>query len=143
VPITSEWRVIRKLNAQQPKKSLPRSDCKKTNRVLDHVGQAGELGTDDWDEWSRQVLDEIGDRLGLLVSEKIPSQSLCQRLSSVSGDVFVRYVPAGLFVVSGALVLVVLEPNTSDEVALGRLGVARETRVGRAMEQESPVVPHE
>lgn len=95
----------------------------------------------DWDDWKSKVTDVLGERYGLLVTERAPSDGLRRALSRHEEWLWSERLPASPLEPGGAMVLVHIGLPITDEVTESRLAAGRDVLVQEVTGQVQPL-PH-
>lgn len=99
------------------------------DHVLDHLTDLRPLRSNDWDDWCQFVFEEVGDRYGLLVSERAPDVELQEKLTRHSELVWYENREPELLRSSRVALLVVTSGLSQDAAVRELLETARKLLV--------------
>ena len=93
----------------------------------------------DWCDWKNKINDELGERFGLLISERAPSNDLQRTLDQVEQCVWMERLPASTREAGGAMVFVYVGLPISDDEVTSRLTLAHNVLVHEITVQVPPL----
>ena len=111
------------------------------DEITDYGFNRTEVATNDWQDWTSFVTNDVGERFGLLISERPPSRELLQRLNPHGEFLWSERLPASIMEPGGAIALVHLGLPITDAEAVARLTRTKELLTAEALRQVPPLTP--